>query len=164
MKTKITLIGMPSSGKTTVAKSLAKQLGYVFIDLDHMVEEKEGKSIAQIFEENGVTYFLDMQYSILQNLPSDQNTVISPAGSIIYHDLAMKWLKENTSICLIETSFETIEQRLIVYPKAIAGLKEKGLQTLWNERMPVYKQWADVSVESLDKNPEDIAQEINSKF
>ena len=57
---KISLIGMPSAGKTTVGKSLATKLGYKVMDLDDMVEEKEGKTLITVLEEKGGKYFLDM--------------------------------------------------------------------------------------------------------
>lgn len=164
MKNKISLIGMPSVGKTTIGKALAKQLGYIHVDLDSMVEKKEGQSLIEVLNEKGGKYFLDMEYAFLQELLPDQKVVISTAGSMIYHDLAMKWLKENTAICFIETSFEIIEQRLKAEPKAIVGLKEKGLQVLWDERIPVYKEWADMTVSALGKNSDDVAREIMSKL
>lgn len=161
---KISLIGMPSAGKTTIAEALVEKLGYKTIDLDSMVEEREGRSLIEILEEKGGKYFLDIENSFLQSLLPEEKVVISTAGSIIYHDEAMKWLKANSTICFVDTEFSVIEQRLTVKPKAIVGLKEKGLQTLWEERIPVYKSWADISVVTGGKNSEQVADEIISKL
>jgi shikimate kinase len=162
--TKIALIGMPSAGKTSFSKILASKLGYKIIDLDHMVEEKEGTSIANILEEKGAEYFLGVEYSFLQELSPDEKVVISTAGSMIYHDQSMEWLKKNSTICFVDTEFLVIEQRLSVAPKAIVGLKEKGLAKLWEERIPVYKKWADIIVETKDKDSSQVVDEIISKL
>jgi shikimate kinase len=162
--TKIALIGMPSAGKTSFSKTLASKLGYKIIDLDHMVEEKEGQSLIAVLEEKGSEYFLNMEYSFLRNLLPDEKVVISTAGSIIYHDQAMEWLKKNTTICFIDTELSVIEQRLSVAPKAIVGLKEKGLAKLWEERIPVYKKWADITVETQGKDSSQVVDEIISKL
>lgn len=164
MTPKLSLIGMPSSGKSTLAKEVARILAWRSIDLDHMVEEKEGESLIATLEKKGGKYFLDMEYSFLQELQPDENVAISTAGSIIYHDKAMKWLKENTTICFIDTELAVIEERLAKMPKAVVGLKEKGLQKLWDERIPVYKKWADISVETKGKSTTEVAEEIITKF
>lgn len=155
---------MPSAGKTTVGKSLATKLEYRIIDLDHMVEEKEDKTLITVLEEKGGKYFLDMQYSFLQELPLDEKVVISTAGSIIYQEQAMEWLKANSTICFIDTEFAVIEKRLSETPKAIIGLKEKGLHKLWEERIPVYKKWADICIETEDKDSSKVVDEIITKL
>lgn len=155
---------MPSSGKSTIAKVIAKKLGYKCIDLDHMVEEKEGMSLIQVMETKGAQYFRDMEYGFLQDLNSDEKAVISTPGSSIYHEPMMKWLKENTTICCIEEDISKIEERLEHTPKAISDLKEKGLFKLFEERMPIYKKWANFTVNVKGKNMETVADEIISNI
>lgn len=164
MPPKISLIGMPSSGKSTIAKALATKLGYSHADLDHMVEEKEGISLIQVMETKGAQYFRDMEYSFLQSISSDEKIVISTPGSAIYHEPMMEWLKVNTIICCIEEDFAVIEERLKHTPKAISDLKEKGLQKIWEERAPVYKKWANFSVEAKGRDVNAIVEEIITKL
>jgi shikimate kinase len=163
-KPKLSLIGMPSAGKSTIAKEVSNILNFSLIDLDHMVEQKEGESLINILLKKGSKYFLDMQYAFLLELKPEDNAVISTAGSIIYHEPAIKWLKENTVICFLDTELSVIEERLSISPKAVVGLKEKGLQKLWDERIPVYKQLMDISVTTKNKDISEIAREIISKF
>lgn len=164
MPPKISLIGMPSSGKSTIAKAVAAKLGYVNIDLDHMVEEKEGMSLIGVMESKGAQYFRDMEYGFLQDMPIDEKSVISTPGSAIYHDPMMEWLRTNTTICCIVEDLSKIEERLTHTPKAISDLKEKGLQKIWEERMPVYKKWADFCIEAKGRDVDVIAEEIISKL
>lgn len=164
LPTKISLIGMPSAGKTTISEHLAKAIRYNSIDLDHMVEEKENQSLIKVLEDKGGRYFLDMEYGFLKDLKENETVVIGTAGSIIYHEEAMKWLKDNTKIIFIDTDLDIIKERLSKTPKAIVGLKEKGLDTLWEERLPVYRKWADIEISTHDKNIEQIVLEIQDKI
>jgi shikimate kinase len=164
LPTKISLIGMPSAGKTTISEHLAKAVQYHSIDLDHMVEEKENKSLISILEDKGSQYFLNMEYGFLKDLKETETVVIGTAGSIIYHEEAMKWLKDNTKIIFIDTDLDIIKERLSKTPKAIVGLKEKGLDVLWEERLPIYRKWADIEISTHDKNIEQIVSEIQNKI
>jgi shikimate kinase len=76
----------------------------------------------------------------------------------------MNWLRANSRICFIDSDFSVIEQRLSVKPKAVIGLKEKGLRKLWDERIPIYKKWADISVSTHGKDLARIADEIISRL
>ncbi len=163
-KVKISFIGMPSSGKTTIARELALKLGFRFMDLDHMVEEKEGDSLISILEAKGGPYFLNIEYSFLKELTPDERVVISTAGSIIYHKEALEWLKNNTFVIYIDTSIDVIERRLAEKPKAVVGLKEKGLVKLAQERIPVYQSSAQLIISTKDKDLERVVAEIISKL
>ena len=76
----IYIIGFMGSGKTTVGKKLASLLGWSYIDLDKKIEEYEGKSIPEIFSENGEEYFRITESRLLKKLDVGNNTVISTGG------------------------------------------------------------------------------------
>lgn len=80
MMKRIFLIGYMGSGKTTVGKLLAKRLGYDFIDMDKHIEEKEFKTVAQIFAERGETEFRLIEQKCLHEVAEFENTVISTGG------------------------------------------------------------------------------------
>ena len=98
----------------------------------------------------------------MQEIDKTRRFVISTAGSIIYHDNAMKWLKENSSIIFLDASLSVIDSRLKKEPRAIVGYKEKGLSRLYEERIPIYRKWADHTIITDDKTPEMISSEIIS--
>ncbi len=87
---KISLIGMPSSGKSTVVKIIASKIGYNHVDLDDTVGEKEGMSLIQVMEAKGAQYFRDIEYEFLENISPDEKVVNSTPGSAIYHEPMMK--------------------------------------------------------------------------
>jgi shikimate kinase len=76
----IYVIGFMGSGKTTVGKKLAALLDWSFIDLDRKIEEHTGKTIPEIFSQNGECYFRDLEGHLLRTLESGKNTVISTGG------------------------------------------------------------------------------------
>lgn len=162
MQKRITIIGMPSAGKTTIGGELAKKIGYDFIDLDSMVEQVENMSLIEVMNTKGPEYFRNMEFNFLNNLSMEKSVVISPAGSIIFQKDALDWILKNSLVILLETSFEVLEKRLNEQPKAVAGLQERGLKSIWDERMPLYRKYASKVVTTKDKNPELIAEEIAS--
>lgn len=161
---KISLIGMPSSGKTTIGEALAKKLSFDFIDLDTMVELREGISLIDVMNAKGADYFRNMEYDFLKEISSDKKIVISPAGSIIFQKDAMKWLEDNTFIIFLNTPLRIIEQRLAEKPKAVAGLSERGLQSICDERMPIYNKHANYTIDTDNKTIDEVVNEIYLKL
>ncbi len=80
MSTKIFLVGMPGAGKTTLGQQLAKSLEWPFVDLDHEIESRETKTIAQIFTEQGETAFRLMESEVLKSLSDSPKSLIIATG------------------------------------------------------------------------------------
>ena len=93
MKSNITLIGMPASGKSTIGVLLAKRLGYSFVDVDIVIQEETGKLLKEIIEEQGTEGFLKVEEEINSQLDVARS-VIAPGGSVIYGPAAMEHLKK----------------------------------------------------------------------
>lgn len=110
-KSNITLIGMPASGKSTIGVLLAKRLGYSFVDVDIVIQEKTGKLLREIIAERGVEGFLQVENQINQELNVNR-AVIAPGGSVIYGEEAMAHLKEISQIIYLELSYEELAGRL----------------------------------------------------
>lgn len=150
----ITLIGMPGAGKSTIGKLLAKHLRFRFLDLDDLIRQKEGIDIDKILQNKGNEEFsrLETNYTLQQNL---SDTVFSPGGSIIYSPQAMEKIKQGTMIIYLETSLEEIKKRLdenIKRQNTIVDLKEKGIDRLYKERIPLYKYYADKTINCCQLN------------
>lgn len=157
---KITLIGMPAAGKTTVGEALATHLGYDFMDLDSMVEEKEGTDLIEVMNTKGPEYFRQMEYEFVKDLPEDKKVVISPAGSIIFQANAMEWLKRNTKVIFLQRTFEYIEKGNRDQKKAVAGLAERGIKSIWDERLPIYNKFADLVIDGQDFDTDIVVDDI----
>jgi len=76
----IFLIGMPSSGKSTLGRRLAKELGYTFVDLDQLIVADQDMSISEIFSRFGEPYFRETENRLLQSLPVDSSLLVATGG------------------------------------------------------------------------------------
>lgn len=112
------LIGFMGSGKTYWGKRWALYCGYQFIDLDEVIEKAEGKSIADIFEKNGETYFRVIEAAALRNLADIKNTVIACGGGTPCFHENMAWMKQHgTTIYLLTTVAQIVERVLLEQDK-----------------------------------------------
>jgi shikimate kinase len=144
----ITLIGMPSSGKSTIGKLLAENLKWKFIDLDELISQEEGIDITELIQKKGEKELsrLETDYTLKQDL---SNIVFAPGGSIIYSETAMEKIKKETAVIYLEIPLDEIEKRISKHRRSqiIVGLKEKGLPKLFEERILLYKLNADQTVD-----------------
>lgn len=147
MKPNITLIGMPSAGKSTIGVLLAKRLGYSFVDVDILIQEQEGRLLREIIAQEGMEGFLKAEERANAGL-AVKRAVIAPGGSVIYGAKAMEHLKEISEIVYLKMSYEEMERR-------IGDIKDRGvalrpgltLRDLYDERVPLYERYADIVVD-----------------
>jgi shikimate kinase len=78
----IFLIGFMGSGKSTLGKRLAKKIGYEFFDMDHSIEEQQGLTVAEIFEQKGEPFFRALETGFIESLASDRDLVIATGGGV----------------------------------------------------------------------------------
>lgn len=142
----IIFIGMPAVGKSTVGVIVAKQLGYGFIDTDLLIQEEEGKLLKEIIREKGIEGFLAVEDRVNAKV-SARKTVISPGGSVIYCENAMKHYKELGKVVYLQVSFETINKRLRDAKNRGVILKEgQTLKNLYDERVRLFEKYADITI------------------
>ena len=91
----IYLIGMPSSGKSTLGKELARNLGYSFTDMDKLIETREQKTISEIFSGQGESHFRELEKKILYGFQPDQSMVIATGGGVPCFNDNMEFIKNN---------------------------------------------------------------------
>lgn len=147
----ITLIGMPTAGKTYLGKRLAMKLGKAVIDTDVHIQNIYGKSLKDLIAEVGNDGFLGLEASAIQSLDGIKNTVICTGGSVVYNDSAMAHLRSMSTIMFIDCSEEAITQRLSEEQAKVRGVVLRPGQTirdLWRERHPLYVKFADVIAQS----------------
>jgi len=162
----ITFIGMSGVGKSTIGRKLASDFGYKFIDIDKIIENKEGINLQTILDKMGDSEFIKLEEQSVLGLSFVKNTIISPGGSIIYSDRALNYLKSISTIIYLGVSLKEIEKRLSSSKKlrGIVGLKHKTLTELYNERVPLYEKYADIQIDVTDKNLDIVIQEIKSRI
>ena len=142
-----TLIGMPASGKSTVGVLLAKRLGYSFVDVDIVIQERETRLLKEIIAQEGTDGFMAVENRVNASLEVD-HSVIAPGGSVIYGREAMEHLKEISTIVYLKLNYEDVERRLGNLVDRGVVLKDgMTLLDLYNERVPYYEKYADITVD-----------------
>lgn len=151
-KSNIVLIGMPTSGKSTVGVILAKILGKDFVDTDLIIQKETGRKLSQIIEEDGLDGFLGIEEEVCCNV-NVENTVIATGGSVVYGEKAMQHLKEISRVVYLEIDYETLEQRLHhVKQRGVVLKPGQTKKDLYDERIVLYKKYSEfiVSEEGMD--------------
>ena len=160
MKPNITMIGMPSSGKSTIGVLLAKRLGFSFVDVDIVIQEKEGRLLKEIISDEGMEGFLEVENRVNAELDV-KLSVIAPGGSVIYGEEAMKHLKEISEVVYLKMSYEEMEKRIgNVVDRGVALKPGFTLRDLYNERVPYYEQYADIVIDEEGKLPGETVDEL----
>ena len=107
------IVGYMAAGKTTFGKALAEKLHLPFIDLDHFIEEKEGKTITEIFKEKGEKEFRALESEMLRNATEHHpSSVISCGGGTPCHSDNMPFMNDNGITIFLETSTPVLISRL----------------------------------------------------
>lgn len=158
----VVLIGMPGAGKSTLGVVLAKILGYEFIDADLLIQSKLDKTLQKIIDACGPDGFIEVENEVLCTL-SASRAVIATGGSAVYSDEAMNHLKSIGTVVYLRVSYEELESRL-------GGLHERGvvmkngmgmsLADLYEERRPLYEQYADVTIDIDGLSVRDAARRL----
>ena len=144
----ITLIGMAGVGKSALGEELAKRLNYKFLDIDELIEEKTKLKLQEIIDSSGEDEFLKIEEKAVLALGELDRCVISPGGSVVYSKAAMGFLKKNSIVVFLDAPFESINARITNRAiRGIVGLKRKNLKAIFEERLPLYKKYADITIE-----------------
>lgn len=146
MKDNLIFIGMPAVGKSTVGIVVAKRLGMRFVDADLLIQEQEKKLLREIIAEVGEEGFLKIENQVNAEVEAE-NSVISPGGSVVYCEEAMRHYKEIGTIVYLKASYQTIKRRIRNPKKRGVVLREgQSLRDLYNERVPYFEKYADITV------------------
>lgn len=148
MEKNIILIGMPGAGKSTVGVVLAKILGYRFLDSDLLIQEREGRLLCDILEQDGLAGFLSVEEEVNAGITA-KNTVIATGGSAVYSARAMEHFKEIGVVVYLRHSLEEIMERVGDVKKRGIALKEgQDMAGLYHERCPLYEKYADIVLDA----------------
>ncbi len=166
---KISLIGFMGCGKTTVGRILAKELQYSFKDIDTLIEEREGQTIAQIFRTQGEQYFRSKEKTILSEIQTDKNVVYACGGGIVQDSANRKTLAQNSLVVWLYSPLETIHQRITPGSRPLLNGDGQGEKPgiLFTQRIPYYAKTTDLVVinnTSPEKTAERIHEEMHKSF
>lgn len=160
---KIALIGMPTSGKSTIANVLAKKLNYEVLDVDKSMENNFHSSLQQFIDNYGESKFIEEENNILLTLNYPDNCIISTGGSVIYATQGMQYLKNHgVKFFYLSTPLPILEQRLSTQ-RNMRGIIMNGATT-WAElllnRDKLYQYYADNIIDTENKQIDSIVQQI----
>lgn len=156
----IVLIGMPGAGKSTIGVLLAKSLLCDFADTDLVIQKKYGCSLCDIINSEGTGRFIEIEDEVLSSCRFE-NTVIATGGSAVYGENAMKNLKKNSITFYLRVCVRELEGRLQnIHTRGVAMKKGSTVADLFNERQPLYEQYADFTVECDGLTAEECVERI----
>lgn len=160
MKNNIVLIGMPGAGKSTVGVVVAKKLGYRFTDSDLVIQESYGKLLHELIEEYGVEGFWALENDVNASLDY-QNAVIATGGSACYGKEAMEHLRASGVVVYLALGYDSLMERLgDLNARGVTIKPGQALQELYEERIPLYEQYADVTVDCEGKLLREVVDEV----
>jgi len=171
------LAGFMGAGKSTVGPILANTLGWNYFDLDKVIEEKLGKKIKTVFEENGEPFFRQVESEVLKELSNSNNVIISLGGGTIVNPNNLNIIKSTGKIIYLKASIDSIYKRVAFKrdrPNLIIDGEEfskerliQKINNLYNAREKYYNQ-ADITINtdniSIGVTVDKLAKIINDEF
>ena len=142
----VTLIGMPGSGKSTVGVLLAKALGYGFLDVDLVIQHREGELLQDIIDTKGVDYFLEREEEAVCSV-SCERYVIAPGGSAVLREKGAEHLRSLGPVVYLNVPVEELERRIRnMGSRGIAMKPGQTLADVMAYRTPFYEMCAEGGV------------------
>ena len=164
MKTNIALTGFMGVGKTAVGKALAKKLDKRFVELDSLIEQKAGKSIPDIFQQDGVVAFRELEIEVTKEVSREKNLVIACGGGIVLNKINIDRLRKESIIVYLtasprailkRTSGDENERPLLNTPNKALAVRE-----LLSFRKPFYERAADVRIDTSRLDIDYVVEQI----
>ena len=157
----ISLIGMSGAGKSATARELAKHMDAALIEVDTLIEQQTGETLAKTLERLGEEAFVTLEAAAVFALAPGTDSIISTGGSVVLSPGAMARLAQISTIVYLRVPFETIEARIGAGGgRGIVGLGRKTLHQLYDERLPLYERHAHITVSAAKETPERITRRI----
>jgi len=162
-KNKLFLIGPMGAGKTSVGRSLAKQLKFDFYDTDEQIEKKTGVNLHWVFDLEGMGGYRQRELNVIDDLSSLSNIVLSTGGGCVETKGVRDILSERGIVIYMEVSLETQLARLKRdkrRPVLQGENPQEVLIKLWEEREPFYEDIADYTVVTDHRSVRDVCSDI----
>jgi shikimate kinase len=163
----IFLIGYRGTGKTSVARELAGQLGYHWVDADDLIEQMTGKSIATIFSDEGEAGFRQWEARVVSALSRKRRTVVALGGGAVLREDNRRVICGAGPVVWLKASVDTILERLAAdsttasrRPDLTAAGGRAEIEDMLAIRTPLYRQCATLVVDTEGKTSAEVAEEI----
>jgi shikimate kinase len=151
---------MPGAGKSTAGVILAKARGMHYIDTDIVLQERSGRLLQDLIDEEGAEAFLEAEEAAILSLRCT-NTVIATGGSVVLNRKAMEHLKRQGTVVYLQISFEEMVSRLSnITTRGIVLLAGQNLPGMYNQRAPLYERYADITIDCTNAPFEEVVELI----
>ena len=152
----IVLIGMPTSGKSRICKMLSEKLNIEYLDTDEEIEKEINMSISEYFEDFGEKSFRKLETKVVERIYKETPMVISTGGGIIKNIENIKMLKQNGIIIFINRPLNM----LFASKDRPLSSNQEDLRRLYEERLPIYKKYADYEIYNDHGDLDRVVKEI----
>ena len=158
------IVGYMGSGKSTVGRLVAKELGWEFLDLDQAVAERAGLSIPEIFDLIGEPHFRELErVELLEALDGPKERVVACGGGVVIDPRNRSRLMEVTTAFLWEDA-DVLYRRTRGPERPLRGTNYEDFARRYAERLPYYLEVASLQIEPERRTPRQIADEIVQWF
>jgi len=168
MKTNVALIGFMGTGKSVVGKVLAEKLNKEFVELDSLIEQKAGKSIPDIFQQDGEIAFRELEIEVTKEVSGRKNLIIACGGGIVLNKINIDRLRAESIIVYLIASPEVILKRVLneegQRPLLNIPNKASEIQQLLKFRKPFYDRAADITIDTSRLDIDSVAEQILGKL
>jgi shikimate kinase len=160
MHTNLILIGMPGAGKSTVGVVLAKRLGMGYVDTDLLIQMRCGRLLQEVIDSDGLGAFRSLEEQTLREFDVC-NAVVATGGSVVYSDEAMRHLANIGTLVFLDVPLHELELRLQnMSTRGLVIDPGATLADLYRERLPLYRTYADLTIDVAGKNLEQVVEAI----
>ncbi|MDT5256231.1 MAG: shikimate kinase [Mycobacterium sp.] len=166
MAPKAVLVGLPGSGKTTIGRRLSKALGVSLLDTDVAIEERTGRSIADIFAIDGEPQFRRIEEEVVRAALADHDGVVSLGGGAVTSPGVCEALAGHTVIYLEISAREGVRRTggNTVRPLLAGPDRAEKFRALMEKRIPLYRRVATIRVDTNRRNPGAVVRQILSRL
>ena len=168
MKTNIALIGYMGTGKTAVGRALAERQGKEFIEMDSLIEQKAGKSIPDIFSQDGEIAFRELEIAVAREVASRNDVVIACGGGLVLNQINVDRLRENAVMVCLTAGPDVILQRVSgeagQRPLLEVENPERTIAEMLSFRQPFYQRAADITIDTSKLDVGSVAGQIMEKL
>lgn len=160
----IVLMGFMGTGKSEIGRRLAKRLGRSFVDTDHLIEQRAGKTVKQIFADDGEPAFRALERTTVAEVAARAGGVVAVGGGAVLDPRNVAALRTRGVLVHLTASPDVIRARVgdAASRPVLAGRSPAAVEALMEERRSAYEAAADVTVDTSDRTVDEVVEEIRT--